>query len=116
MSVMSSEIDCFAWTCVAIYCNGVGIILLISGYAVACAVEVIIYGHWLRGLCDYHPRLWLPPRMSALLTRRGMKSEDVAQADHSTTTQSPDRQVKLAIGPTVYPLLGTLVLSLRPVA
>jgi len=44
-----------------------------------------------------------PPAVVAasLVSRGGMKSEDVAQAAHSTTTQSPDGQVKLAICPTL---------------
>jgi len=43
-------------------------------------------------------------------------SPDEKRQPHSTTTQSPDRQVKLAIGPTPAFIRGTLVLSLRPVA
>ena len=71
MSVISSEIDCVARTCVAIEYDGMGI-LSISGYAVACAVEVVLWDHWVRGLCDCHPQMWLPPRVSKALIRGGM--------------------------------------------
>src|SRR6218665_1023999 len=97
MSVISSEIDCVARICVVIEYIGMGIVLSMSGYAVACAVEVVLWDHWVRGLYDCHPRMWLPPRVSALLIRGGMKTS--RRQPHSTTTQSLDKQVKLAIDP-----------------
>ena len=48
MSVMSSEIDRVARTCVVIECNGMSI-LLMSGYAAACSGE---QDDWVKGLCN----------------------------------------------------------------
>src|SRR6218665_4026603 len=64
------------------------------------------------GLCDCRQRMWLPPRVSALLTRAGIKAS--RRQSHRWTIQSPDRQVKLAIAHTPAFLRGTLVLGLPP--
>ena len=40
---MSSEIDRVTRTCFVIECNGMGIILLMSGYAAACADEMRLH-------------------------------------------------------------------------
>src|SRR6218665_1118856 len=58
-------------------------------------------------ICDCHPRMRLPLSVSALLTQgRHKGTVQAAPYNYSTTTQSPDRQVKLAIAPTQAFLRG----------
>src|SRR6218665_3151703 len=102
---MSSEIDRVAWTLVVIECNGMGIHVDVG--LCGCLNGASI---GLGPLVDGDMRL--PP--ADLAASSG--EQNAHPAPHRTTTQSPDRQVKLAIAPIPVFLRGTLILSLRPVA
>jgi len=89
----------------------------VSGASIGPLDDGAMRGHRdnvLHGLCDCHQRMWLPSRVSEALTRGGIKSLAGSPIGYSATTQSPDRQVKLAIAPTP-PRHFSLSLGLPPV-
>src|SRR6218665_1945617 len=98
--------------CVVIECNGMGIHVDVG--LCGCLNGASI---GLGPLVDGDMRL-PPADVAASLGEQNAHpaARTTQNPEPRTTTQSPDRQVKLAIAPIPAFLRGTLVLSLRPVA